>query len=102
MRKKLQSKSEKIVSYTADELKRLPDETDYDRLDALKDENIDYSDIPATDEAFWADAKVVDPGAKKMISIRLDEDVLEWYKHQGGRYQRIINKVLRQYMDAHQ
>lgn len=94
-------KNKQVVSYTAEELKTMKDRTDYHYLDTLDDADIDYSDSPETDEAFWADAKFVDNGVKKPISIRVDEEVLDWYKDQGGRYQRLINQVLRQYMQTH-
>ena len=69
------------------------------RLDALKDDAIDYSDIPETDAAFWAGADLY-VGGKKAISLRVDEDVLAFFKAQGKGYQTAINKVLRQYMVA--
>lgn len=48
------------------------------------------------------DEQVVDPGKKIPISLRIDGDVLAWYKAQPGRYQKRINQVLRQYMLAKQ
>lgn len=47
---------------------------------------------------FWADASVVEPVAKQPISLRVDADVLDWFKSQGPRYQSRINAVLRSYM----
>ncbi|MBP5148943.1 BrnA antitoxin family protein, partial [Pseudomonas protegens] len=38
---------------------------------------------------------------KKAVTIRLDADVLEWFKGQGAGYQTRINQLLRQYMQAH-
>ena len=38
---------------------------------------------------------------QKNVTIRLDADVLDWFKSQGGRYQTQVNKALRQYMTAH-
>lgn len=71
-----------------------------ERLDNLKDEDIDTSDIPELGEEFWKNAKVVFPGQKQAISIRLDDDVLEWFKAQGKGYQSRINAVLRSYMES--
>ena len=68
------------------------------RLREMKDEDIDYSDIPATDEAFWADAVVVRPD-KRSITMRLDEDVYEWLKVTYPQYQTAINSILRQYKE---
>jgi uncharacterized protein (DUF4415 family) len=76
-------------------------QTDWERLDALKDEDIDYSDIPELDEHFWANAKVVMPPGKKQLTLRIDEDVLAWMKGQGRGYQSRINAILRAYYEAH-
>lgn len=48
----------------------------------------------------WTKAKLVIPRAKQKISIRLDADVLDWYRQQGKGYQRKIQVVLRAYMEA--
>jgi len=55
----------------------------------------ELADLPAD---FWAEASVVEPVAKQPISLRVDEDVLDWFKSQGPRYQSRINAVLRTYM----
>ena len=47
---------------------------------------------------FWASAQVVEPVAKQPISLRVDIDVLDWFKAQGPRYQSRINSVLRSFM----
>lgn len=47
---------------------------------------------------FWAAAHVVEPVAKQPISLRVDTDVLDWFKAQGPRYQSRINAVLRSFM----
>ncbi len=75
--------------------------SDLKRLDAMKDEEIDYSEIPELDEAFFRDARVVLPPAKRQLTIRLDADVLEWMKGQGKGYQSRINAILRAYYEAH-
>jgi len=46
----------------------------------------------------WSDAVLVMPPKKKAISIRVDEDVLDYFKSQGDGYQRRMNAVLRSYM----
>ena len=48
----------------------------------------------------WSTAELVIPRGKKAISIRVDEDVLDFFKKQGAGYQRRINAVLRSYMQA--
>ena len=46
----------------------------------------------------WSEAVLVIPPKKKAISIRVDEDVLDYFKKEGAGYQRRINAVLRSYM----
>lgn len=60
---------------------------------------IDFSDIPETDEGFWADAEVKMPTGKTAISIRIDDDVLAFFRKQGKGYQAKINAVLRSYVE---
>lgn len=55
----------------------------------------ELADLP---DDFWDNATVVEPVAKQPISIRVDTDVLRWFKTQGPRYQSRINAVLRSYM----
>ena len=95
----MKKSSSKMKRYTKKQLKRFKDRTDYKRLDSILDEDIDYSDIPDTDDQFWAHAKIIDPGPKKAISLRIDSDTLDWFKHQQGRYQYLMNQVLRHYMN---
>jgi uncharacterized protein (DUF4415 family) len=47
---------------------------------------------------FWDNAVLVEPIGKEPISIRLDQDVLAWFRQSGPRYQSRINAVLRSYM----
>ena len=74
--------------------------TDWERVDAMRDEDIDTSDISPLDENFFANATIRMPKSKKTITIRLDQDVLDWYKGQGKGYQTRINAVLRMYMES--
>ena len=72
------------------------------RLEALPDEAIDVSDIPEiSSDADWALAEPLNEGAKRLVSIRLDESVIDYFKSSGAGYQTRINAVLRQYMRAH-
>ena len=75
--------------------------TDWDRLETMSDADIDFSDIPELDADFFRNAKVRMPRAKKAVSIRLDQDVLAWFRKQGRGYQTRMNAVLRTYMQAH-
>jgi uncharacterized protein (DUF4415 family) len=77
--------------------------TDWARVDKLTDADIekaitndpDWAEFKNID---WSDAVLVIPAKKKAISIRVDEDVLDFFKKEGDGYQRRINAVLRSYM----
>ena len=79
--------------------------TDWKRLDAMKDEDIDLSDIPAITPEMFARAVVrrnLKPVARKeQLTIRVDSEVLKWYRRQGPGYQTRINSLLRAYMEEH-
>jgi uncharacterized protein (DUF4415 family) len=77
--------------------------TDWARVDAMTDEEVEASiandpDWAEFKDVDWSDAVLVIPARKKAISIRVDEDVLDYFKSQGEGYQRRINAVLRSYM----
>ena len=74
--------------------------TDFKRLERMTDTEIDVSDIPPLDESFFKDATWRMPGPKKAVSLRLDSDLLDWFKKQGKGYQTRINAILRVYMQA--
>ena len=75
--------------------------SDLKRIDAMSDEDIDYSDIPELDDDFFKNAEVVVSPGKKQIALRVDTDVLEWMKAQGKGYQSRMNAILRAYYEAH-
>lgn len=75
--------------------------TNLARLRRKKDKDINYDDIPATNKAFWKDAEIFMPKPKVHISLRIDEDVLNFFKEEGNRYQARINAVLKAYMHSH-
>jgi uncharacterized protein (DUF4415 family) len=81
-------------------------ETDLKRIDAMKDEDIDLSDIPEVTAEMFARAVLrrnFKPiPRKKQLTLRIDSDVVEWYKKQGRGYQTRINSLLRAYMKEHQ
>jgi uncharacterized protein (DUF4415 family) len=105
-----ENKTEAVLTTTGEVLVRQADgsfrkvqgQTDWKRLDAMQDEEIDYSDMPELDEAFFRTAKIAEPPMpKRQLTIRLDEDVLSWLKAKGRGYQTRINAILRAYYDAH-
>ena len=80
-------------------------QTDWGHVDALTDKDIDFSDTPEVPTEMFARA-VVRRGLKSaqrktQLTLRVDSDVLEWYKKQGAGYQTKINALLRAYMEAH-
>ena len=77
-------------------------QTDWGRLETMSDSDIDKSDIPKLDKAFFEDVYVRLPKHKRPISLRLDPEVLEWFKSQGRGYQTRINAVLKAYVHGHQ
>ena len=93
-----------IVEFPDGRLERRKSETDWARLDALTDEEIEASiandpDWQEYKDLDWSEAVLVIPPKKKAISIRVDQDVLDFYKKRGAGYQRRMNAVLRSYMD---
>ena len=73
--------------------------TDWKRLADMEDNAIDTSDIPELDDAFFQNAELKVP-SKQPVTLRLDSDVLVWFKSQGQGYQTRINKLLRSYMES--
>jgi uncharacterized protein (DUF4415 family) len=75
--------------------------TNWARIDAIKDREIDLSDIPELGKAFFKRATLRLPEPKTAVTIRLDRQVLNWFKAKGPGYQTRINALLRAYMEAH-
>ena len=74
--------------------------TNFKRINKLSDKDIDYSGIPETDEEFWSDAEILFPTKKTHVSIRLDDDIISWFKQFGKGYQTKINSVLKSYITS--
>lgn len=103
------TKGEDIRRYSATDLRearaRGEDRTDWARLRAMTEEELeasiasdpDWQDIPRD---WYKDAVPVDPTDKKLLSLRIDQDIIDWFKHQGPGYQTRMNAVLRAYMTA--
>ncbi len=80
--------------------------TDWIKLRRMTDAEIHAGieadpDAHPTDEDFWKDAKIVLPSRKEAVTMRLDADLLAWFRQQRG-YQTRINAILRSYMKAHE
>jgi uncharacterized protein (DUF4415 family) len=70
------------------------------RLDRLRENEIDYSEIPALDKSFLKKATAKWPPVKKQLTIRIDADVLAWLRAHGKGYQTRINRILRVVMES--
>ena len=101
-------KSENIVRYTAEELRRKRErgesQTDWERVRALTPVEIEAS-IDFEDEGIFDMSKAFAglpplPPPKQQITLRVDGDIIDWFKATGKGYQTRINKVLRRYVEA--
>lgn len=90
---------ERIVSYTIEEIRKMKDLTDWDALrNRTDDPPYDEDDF----EVDWSTA-VAHPGfGKKPVSLRVDGDILHFFKSQGKGYQTRINAVLKAYKEAYE
>ncbi len=70
-------------------------------LAAMPDEDIDTRDIPELNDEFWKNARVRLPGGKERLTVRFDEDMVQWFRSQGRGYQTKMNAVLRSFYEAH-
>ena len=106
MREKQQKVSAKRTMRRSTRPKGSATRTDWDRFAALTDADIrkgirsDPDAAPEADAAWFRRAKIVIPEPKKAVSIRLDRDVMEWFRRQGRGYQTRISAVLRAYVEA--
>jgi uncharacterized protein (DUF4415 family) len=97
---------ERIVRVTLEEAKRMKSRTDYARLDAMTDEDIARAVAQDPDacpvDLDWTKARVVIPPGKENVTLRVDRDVLAWFRGTGKGFHTRMNAVLRAYMEAHQ
>lgn len=100
-----------IVRYTLEEARKLPRLTDGSRADAMTDEELTANafsdpDNPPLPDDFFEKAKRMRledllPGTKERVCIRLDHDVLAWFRSQKKKgYQTAINAVLRAFVES--
>ena len=73
--------------------------TNWQQLATMEDKDIDMSDIDELTDDFFRQAEIRVP-SKKSVTMRLDSDVIDFFKSQGQGYQTRINKLLRSYMDV--
>jgi len=77
-----------------------PSRTRWNELDRLQDADIDTSETPPLGTEFFRRATLRLPEPKASVTIRLDRDVIDWFKSQGSGYQTRMNAVLRLFMDS--
>jgi uncharacterized protein (DUF4415 family) len=94
-----------IIEHPDGSLERRKSQTDWARIDALTDDEIEAAARSDPDwegllDLDWSKVEIIRPARKQPISIRLDEDVLDFFKRDGAGYQKRINAVLRSYVTA--
>ncbi|MFM2311893.1 MAG: hypothetical protein RLZZ04_1169 [Cyanobacteriota bacterium] len=91
-----------IVNYTPDPSKKnqLTEEQEA-KLANLADQDIDYSDIPALDDDFWDNAKLVTPDLTQPVTLRVKQSVVQYFQGNNKKgYQSRMNAVLESYVLA--
>jgi uncharacterized protein (DUF4415 family) len=96
-------KHELIVRYPRDKVSQA--KTDWERLRRMTDDEVERAaladpDAPPTDFDFWRDAALVTPGERERVTLRLDREVVAFFRHRGPGYQRRMNAVLGAYVEA--
>jgi len=97
------AKKENIVRYSADELATMKSKTDWTKADAVSQEDVerqaDEEEGPLPNG--WEQTVILDlPPRKDAIKLRIDHDVLEWFRGTGKGYQTRMNNVLRAFVQA--
>lgn len=77
-------------------------ETDWKKLEAMSDEEIDYSDIPPLDDDFFARATLRLPDQPQaLVTLQVDPDIFAWFDAQEDGWERRMRAALRIYVEAH-
>lgn len=97
--------SEHIVRYTVDEIEQMrrrgEDQTDFARIDALTEEELEASiDLDEEGEPDWSTLQRGIPGPTRQLTVRFDRDVIAWFEAQGAGYEARMNAVLRGFVEA--
>ncbi len=74
--------------------------TDWERIDAMRDEDIDTSDIPPLSAEFWAKAKLRSP-KQITASVQIDSETFAWFQSQGENASQQMSVALKIYAEAH-
>jgi len=84
-----------MTRMSLDEMRKMKSRTDWERVKSAPD----YEGEPEID-VDWAKAELIEPAPKKLISLRIDADIIEFFRSQGKGYQTKMNAVLRAYKEA--
>jgi len=76
-------------------------QTNWARVDALTDEEIDTSDIPPLGDDFFKKARWRKPSPENTVAVRIDEETLAWFRAQGEECEPRMAAALRIYAEAH-
>ncbi len=76
-------------------------QTDWARVDVLGDEDIDTSDIPPLDEAFFSTANLRMPDGSTSVAVKLDPETYSWFKSLGAEAEERMRAALRLYAESH-
>ncbi|MDR3516725.1 MAG: BrnA antitoxin family protein [Azospirillaceae bacterium] len=98
-------KNEHIVSYSAEELATMKSETDWAKVDATTQEEVERhaeADEGALPEGWEKTAVIGLPPGKEAVKLRIDRDVLDWFRGTGSGYQTRMNNVLRAFVSSRQ
>ncbi len=76
-------------------------QTNWEKLEAMTDEEIDTSDIPPLDEKFFANAQLRMPRDKIAVTVSVEKDVVDWYQSQGEESKALMSAALKIYAEAH-
>ena len=76
--------------------------TDWSRIDAMTDDDIDTSDIPPLSDKFFSNAKLRHPiSSEATVAVSVDPETLRWFQHQGKTAEQHMAAALRIYAEAH-
>ena len=75
--------------------------TNWERIDAMSDGDIDISDVSPLDDEFFSQAQLRLPHGKVPVVMSVDAEVFRWFRSQGDDYQELINQALRIYAEEH-
>lgn len=94
-----------IVRYSRETLQSMRHASDWKKAASLTDEEIDAieagdPDLQGIDDSWLEAAEIVFPQSKAQLTLRLDKDVIAFFKHQGKGYQTRMNAILRAYMQS--